>query len=126
MRLGENSFVALRKRVHMPILASYINQALRVDDGRVYAPLISVRVILVDGRALERPFDIQIGVELRDVVGAFRNGSANRVAEGAIGGCGIVIVLDDDREGVVVSIDSGSGIPAKSVGVHVVAAAVEV
>src|SRR5580698_8149419 len=126
MGLGEDSCVSLGKRVDMAVFAGHVYQSLGVDDGSVDTPLVSVGMIFVDGGALERPFDIQVGIKLGDVVGAFRNGSANRVAEAAIGGCGIVIVFDDDRESAVVGVDAGGRIPSEGVGVDVVATAVEV
>src|SRR5580704_6641431 len=125
MRLSEDSLVALWERVDMPILAGDINQPFRADDGRVHAPLISARVAGVEGRILEGPFDVQVGIELRNKIRTVWNRSANWIAETAIRRCGIVIVFDDDRKRAVVRIHARRGVPTKRVGVDVVPAGVE-
>jgi hypothetical protein len=74
----------LIQNIHVAVFAVDVNYSLRVDGERVDAPLVTVGMVLVDGRVLETPFRLQIGADLRYVIWPGRKRLANRAVKVAI------------------------------------------
>ena len=80
----------------------------------------------VNGCVLERPLNLQVSIKLRDQVRPRRQRRANRAIETAVRRRRIMIVFDDDRIGVMVTVHCWCVVPSESVRVDIIAPRVEV
>src|ERR1700680_2629497 len=96
---------ALLDHIHVAVFTVDVNHAVRVNSRRVDAPLVTVGMLLIDGRVLEAPLGLKIGADLGHFVRSWRKRLANGiVGEVAIESSRIMIILDDDRVGAIVRI----------------------
>src|SRR5690348_1861338 len=115
--------MALWNGIEMAVFAGDKDHAIAIHKWRIHAPLVAVGLIGVEIRVLKLPFDIEIGVELRDVKRAWprRAERISRTVQRSL----VVIVFKDDRVGAAVRIDRRRGVPAEVVRAREVAVRVK-
>ncbi len=123
--LRKGPVMSLRNGLDASVFAGDIDQPVDIDHRRIDTPLIAIGMILVVGSVLERPFRLEISIQLGNIIWAIRHRSTNRIIVGAVCGRRIVVVLDHDRIRPTMLIHGCGRVPTEAIRVDEIPLRVE-